>query len=48
MQKQFSIFSQIRIYELTKIYFLSFILDYGLDDKGYCRNLPFVGYDEYF
>jgi len=23
-----------------------FVLGYGLDDKGYCRNLPFVGYDE--
>lgn len=24
-----------------------FVLGYGLDDKGYCRNLPFVGYDEH-
>ena len=23
-----------------------FVLGYGLDDKGFCRNLPFVGYDE--
>ena len=24
-----------------------FILGYGLDDNEYCRNLPFVGYDEF-
>lgn len=24
-----------------------FVLGYGLDDKEYCRNLPFVGYDEF-
>lgn len=24
-----------------------FVLGYGLDDRGFCRNLPFVGYDEF-